>query len=321
MYETDLMTPICPMTYGDGSNTFYIKRDDLLPFSFGGNKVRIAHEYFNDMQKKGYDCIIGYGDGRSNLSRVIANMSRSLGIPCYIVSPTDHDEEDWESVAISSNEMLVKLMNATVVHCARNNVAETVEFVIKKCRKDGLNPYYINGDKYGKGNEKVPVNAYVKAYDEILSYERVSGKNFDYIFHASGTGTTQAGLVCGKRINADMKKIVGISIARDHERGYAAIENNIDAFLGDDSFNIESSDIYFDDSYICGGYGKYNDHIISIVREILSTDGVPLDYTYTGKAFWGMTEYIKNHQIKGKNILFLHTGGTPLFFDNLLGRG
>ena len=43
--------------------------------------------------------------------------------------------------------------------------------------------------------------------------------------------------------------------------------------------------------------------------------GIPLDATYTGKAFMGMTEYITENMIKNKNILFIHTGGTPLFFD------
>ena len=39
--------------------------------------------------------------------------------------------------------------------------------------------------------------------------------------------------------------------------------------------------------------------------------------TYTGKAFYGMVRYLEEHQIHNKNILFLHTGGTPLFFDFL----
>ena len=47
--------------------------------------------------------------------------------------------------------------------------------------------------------------------------------------------------------------------------------------------------------------------------------GIPLDATYTGKAFMGMTEYIK--EIKERNILFIHTGGTPLFFDALKNDG
>ena len=41
---------------------------------------------------------------------------------------------------------------------------------------------------------------------------------------------------------------------------------------------------------------------------------MPLDPTYTGKAFWGMREYIKKNKIVGKKILFIHTGGTPPVF-------
>ena len=33
--------------------------------------------------------------------------------------------------------------------------------------------------------------------------------------------------------------------------------------------------------------------------------------------FNGMEKYIQEHNIKDKEILFVHTGGTPLFFDAL----
>ena len=33
-------------------NEIYIMREDLLPFSMGGNKVRIAGAFFRDMQEK-----------------------------------------------------------------------------------------------------------------------------------------------------------------------------------------------------------------------------------------------------------------------------
>ena len=38
------------------------------------------------------------------------------------------------------------------------------------------------------------------------------------------------------------------------------------------------------------------------------------------KAFWGMKEYLKEKQVKGKKVLFLHTGGGPLFYDYLTKR-
>ena len=50
---------------------------------------------------------------------------------------------------------------------------------------------------------------------------------------------------------------------------------------------------------------------------IMTQYGIPLDTTYTGKAFAGMLSHIKQERLKGKTILFIHTGGTPLFFDAL----
>jgi D-cysteine desulfhydrase len=47
--------------------------------------------------------------------------------------------------------------------------------------------------------------------------------------------------------------------------------------------------------------------------------GIPLNTTYTAKAFWGMQKYIEKNCIKGKNILFVNTGGAPLFFDDMIG--
>ena len=44
--------------------------------------------------------------------------------------------------------------------------------------------------------------------------------------------------------------------------------------------------------------------------------GLPLDSTYTGKAFLGMKKYIDKERISGSHVLFIHTGGTPLFFDD-----
>lgn len=73
--------------------------------------------------------------------------------------------------------------------------------------------------------------------------------------------------------------------------------------------------IDFVDDYVCGGYGEYNKDIEDMILSIYKKYGIPLDPIYTGKAFWGMQEYIKKFSIKNQNILFIHTGGTPLFFD------
>lgn len=84
-------TPTHRLEWPDCRNNIYIKREDLLPFSFGGNKVRIALEFFRDMKQKSKDCIIGYGSSRSNLVRAVANMASAYlpmgggGIDCITV--------------------------------------------------------------------------------------------------------------------------------------------------------------------------------------------------------------------------------------------
>ena len=63
-----------------------------------------------------------------------------------------------------------------------------------------------------------------------------------------------------------------------------------------------------------------NFNIQYMVRKMMIRYGIPMDTTYTAKAYSGMEEYLIDHEIRKKNILFIHTGGTPLFFDELLGE-
>ena len=64
---------------------------------------------------------------------------------------------------------------------------------------------------------------------------------------------------------------------------------------------------------------EYNELRSNEARNEFCRNGLPLDPTYTGKAFWGMKEYIEEHHLEDCDVLFLHTGGTPLFYDCLPG--
>lgn len=301
--ETKLITPIQKI-HNLGTNNIYIKRDDLLPFSFGGNKARISNEYFIDIKKKNKNCIIAYGNPRSNLCRVISNQAFSLGLPCYIISPSDDDGSREKT----NNANLTELCNASIIPCTKNNVFNTISQIIEECKNNGLDPYYVNGDIYGNGNEATPVQAYIKVYSEIQ--EQKGNLNFDYIFVATGTGMTLAGLTVGKGNKLGKEKIVGISVARDREKALKTTKKYCKPFINDSILDVE-----IDDSYISGGYGKYNYDELATIRNLYCNEGILLDPVYVGKAFWGMKQYIRKHNIENSNILFIHTGGTPLSFD------
>ena len=57
-----IQTPIQKLEFpNDRGVRLYCKREGLLPFSLGGNKVRIGRAFFQDMQEKNKDCMIIYG--------------------------------------------------------------------------------------------------------------------------------------------------------------------------------------------------------------------------------------------------------------------
>lgn len=78
-----MYTPIIELKTLNDMNRIFVKREELIPFSFGGNKVRIAEEYINHMKTENKTCMVSYGSQKSNLCRVLSNRFAMLGIPCY----------------------------------------------------------------------------------------------------------------------------------------------------------------------------------------------------------------------------------------------
>ena len=292
------------------NNDLYIKREDMIPFSFGGNKARKAKLFFDEIDNGNFDCVVTYGSSSSNHCRVVANMAVARQIQCYIISPEEASKKTF-------NSKMMKEFGAQVTIVPVCEVHNTIERKLETLKQQGLQPYFIAGG--GHGN--IGTQAFVECYEEICEYERLNHVKFDYIFHASGTGTTQAGLICGQLIRNDDRKIIGISIARTNPRGRDVVLDSVTEYLNKKDIHIKNDMIeqktIFIDEYVGEGYGKTNLEINEIIREVLCKYGIPLDSTYTGKAFWGMKKYFEEKNICGKKVLFLHTGGTPLYFDNL----
>lgn len=287
-------------------NHLFIKREDLIPFSFGGNKARKAQLFFREIDKGGYDCVVTYGSGSSNHCRVVANECCRRGLPCYIIAPKEASEPTF-------NSQMMELFGAKITTVPVSEVHDTIEAMVAELKAEDKQPYFIEGG--GHGN--IGTEAYVQCYGEVKEYEKEHNICFDYIFFASGTGTTHAGLVCGQLLSGDERSIVGISIARKNPRGRDVVIQSIRDYMGDrvSEADIQEATVFIDD--YTSGYGKDDKRVVDTIETVLKTYGIPLDATYTGKAFMGMTEYISQHEIENKNILFIHTGGTPLFFDTL----
>lgn len=347
--------------------SIFIKRDDRIPFSFGGNKVRIAYELFKDIEDGGYTSVISYGSPSSNMNRAIAEMSQSKGIKCYVIIKLESDAvisdnaaeavSDKSSAAVPGsaadapddgslsnagkcgrqaescgktqrrpvtvNERLVCESGAEIIYCTDGKVRECVESVMKLSSSRGEKPYYIYGGSDGSGNEISLMRASYREYDEIEAYEHECGTYFDAVILTAGTGATISGLAAAVHeaeaagARPAGTRLIGISAARGSARELEVVRRNLDVFGADRGVEyMHMPEII--DRYLCGGYGSYDGEIEQVISQA-EKRGLPLDPTYTGKSFRGMLEEAELGSIQGR-ILFIHTGGYPVYLDYCAGR-
>ncbi|HAS8600273.1 TPA: pyridoxal-phosphate dependent enzyme [Vibrio vulnificus] len=271
-----------------------IKRDDLLPYYLGGNKVRKNTFIINSLKKKP-DVIITNGGSESNHARVCALMAAQSGIHCHLIlhgSPV-------ESAFLSGNEFFLDATKCTVEYVS----AERISNRIDECQK-----YYESLGNIvcvipGGGHSIEGATAYVDAVNELENIP-------DYIFLASGTGATHAGILAGVKSRGWSTKVVGISVARMLPRGAKAVYELYEPLCQSYGLVPSENDILFLDSYTFGGYGIYNKVLLDFIRNFIAFTGVPIDPTYTGKAMFALFDLIRNGTVsKNSNILFWHTGG------------
>lgn len=298
-------TPIVQIT--DESNEIYIKKEEAIPFSFGGNKCRIAASYFKEIIQGGYDVVVTYGSSSSNLCRVIANMASRYGLQCVIVSPE-------EKYVQTPNSELVSFLGARVVKCPLNNVAHTIDNVMDFYKRKH-NPYFICGGGHGvRGTE-----SYRNVLRQIVQFEKENDLNFDYIFITLATGTSMSGLIIENALGGHNKQLFGVTIAREITRAKEIMCQSLHAYDPDIANGISENDYTILGDYRCEGYGTYTPEVLNMIKMQFAKNGINFDTTYTGKAFYGVLDYLKKNNITRKRVLFIHTGGTPLFFRNNCG--
>lgn len=104
-------------------------------------------------------------------------------------------------------------------------------------------------------------------------------------------------------------KLIGISVARNEERGKKVVvdfANELAKYYGVPKDYSDS--IVFDDSYVGSGYDKRNKEIESFIKNVRQGTSLLVDETYSGKAMYGMIDYIKKNKLKGNSLFWLSGG-------------
>lgn len=280
-----------------------VVRDDLFPFIGGGGKARKAVEYEKMLREGGYNALVTCGGIQSNHNRAMALMATRNGWKCHLCIQGTEERFMEEN----GNALLDRLSGAECELIQPADTAVAMDRAMEKLKAEGYNPYYVHGG----GHDLPGGTSFVKAVEELKRQCEAEDYKPDYIFHASGTGSTQAGIVVGlEKVGWGDVKVVGISVARQQERGKQVIAEFAN-MLGD-YYGMKkdfTDDIIFSTDYLYGGYEQYTPEMSAYLERAMKETGLMFDTTYSGKGFYGMMDYVKKNQLDNKNIMFWHTGG------------
>lgn len=286
-----------------GQTNLFVVRDDLYPFIGGGSKARKAVEYESFLKFQGFNAVVTCGGIQSNHNRAVALMAARNGWKCHLCIQGSKERFEAEK----GNALLCRLSGAECECIKSEETAEAMDRAVFRLQQEGYNPFYVHGG----GHDLPGGTCFVDAVRELKQHSDAIGNKPDYIFLASGTGSTQAGIVVGcDLVGWSDVKVVGISVARQYERGRRVIADFANMLAEHYGMSDRYDDrILFNTDYLCGGYEQFTPVMDDYLKMAMKETGLMFDTTYSGKAFYGMMDYIKKHHLQDKKIMFWHTGG------------
>ena len=269
----------------------YVKRDDLIHDEVSGNKWRKLKYNIEQVYQGKFEGVFTFGGAFSNHLVATASACNQLGL---------------KSIGfVRGNELTI-------------NSNDT----LKRCYELGMELRFLSREEYALRNDKQYIH---EIQSENLGFYPIpeGGSNYlgvigcqeivkeieieiDHLFIAQGTTTTSCGVLMGKHSHTKLHVIPVL-------KGFHSKETMVDilkyALLDEDYANELVDDVIVHSEYHFGGYGKHTDELIYFIKNIYSGYQLPLDFVYTGKAFYGMLEELRSDYYDNQTVVFIHTGG------------
>ncbi len=186
----EALGPRCPQ--------LFMKRDDLLSFAMGGNKVRKMQLVAAEAIASGADTLITCGGMQSNHARVTAAVGASLGLGVTLVLNGTPQE------VATGNARLDRLFGATIHPVASRDEREpAMARIAAALTASGRRPFVV------PLGASTPTGAlgFARSLGEIIT----SPVRPDVIVHSTSSGGTQAGVVAGCALFGLQARVIGIS--------------------------------------------------------------------------------------------------------------
>jgi 1-aminocyclopropane-1-carboxylate deaminase/D-cysteine desulfhydrase-like pyridoxal-dependent ACC family enzyme len=283
-----------------GGPRLLVKRDDAIPFAFGGNKTRKLEFVAAEALDAGADTLVTVGGVQSNHARATAAVAAKLGLRCRIIANGTKPERP------AANALLNQLLGAEIEYIAtRDERAAAMERALDSLRAQGRKPFAV------PLGASTPMGAlgFVRAIGELLSQTEAP----DVIVHASSSSGTQAGLVAGCALHGLATRVTGVSA--DDPAGEIAhkvreIVAGMATLLGADATALTACAVTVDDRFVGDGYGVPSAASREAQQLAARTEALFVDNTYTAKALAALIASVRAGEYRDdETVLFWHTGG------------
>ncbi len=298
--------------FGDrlgGRVEVWIKREDLLPLAFGGNKLRNLEYLVAAALADGADSLVTAGRRWSNHCRLTAAAGARAGLDVHLVLSGPPLEPP------GPNQLLDELLGATVHVAGTSDRADRetlVERVAADLRAAGGRPYVI-----GVGGGGIGAFGQVVAAREVADQLSAASVDPAAVIVPSATGGTQAGLTVGLGERLPGCRVVGVAVAHPVDELRPAVEATVAALDGLLGSATSPAALSFDAAQLGDGYGRPTDAASEAQRLLARSEGILVDPIYTAKALASLVSAVRAGAFDGRSIVFWHAGGTPGLFEPL----
>jgi D-cysteine desulfhydrase len=287
----------------------YIKRDDLTGDIYGGNKVRKLEFLLGKALADGVNEVVTFGYAGSNHALATAIYAGKAGLKATSV-----------------------LLPQTNAHYVRRNIraAVSADARLKLKPNDKAIAAWVTLDQFfgmlrtGKrpmlipagGSAPVGVVGFVNAGLELAEQIRDGVlEKPDRIYMAISSMGSAVGLYLGLQLHELEIPIHAVRVVEEkyaNEERMKKIMSKTNNFLHelDSTIPIVPLDddlLVLRHEYIGDGYAKFTTQGVESVRFLADKENIPLEATYTGKAFSCLMEDGQNGHLRDQNVLFWNT--------------
>jgi 1-aminocyclopropane-1-carboxylate deaminase/D-cysteine desulfhydrase-like pyridoxal-dependent ACC family enzyme len=290
-----------------GATNVFVKRDDCMGDSFGGNKVRHMEFRLADASLKGCDAFI-FAD-KSNAARATAAACAKIGMRCILLIPGHHN-------GFQGNLLLSHLLGAELIFLDTTDYEESLlelEMLKNRLESAGARPYAVQLLEW---DHISAVLSYLDVALELMKQFDEVGVDKAQLFLV--TGHSHVGLQLAVKLLDLPWHVTGVAVGQffENDLPHAEWAKMTTEYLGI-SQGLSSTDINVTFSYVGSGLGTITSQCREAILTAGSKQGIILDPSYTGKAMAALIDHARRGNYgPDEALVFVHTGGTPIVFES-----